>query len=343
MKTIAAILVSQKKDLVIDEIEIPRLDFGKVLVKIKATRICGSQLGEIDGVKGDDPYLPHLLGHEAGGVVLEVGEGVRRVKPGDHVVCHWRISSGIAGPLPRYSWNNSHVNTGHISTFSEYSVISENRLTPIPTGTEFDLAALLADTITTGFGIINNDAQLKIGQSIVVFGIGGIGSGVIIGAKLAGAFPIIAVDIQKNKLEIIKRHGATHVVDANSLSSQKEILSILKGKGADVTVDGTGDPKVIKRCFNISSKTGRTILFGVPNYKSSISFNTLPLHFGKTITGSEGGCSAPEEDIPRYLNLFENNHFGYKDLITHRTKLVDINSSIEIMRKGASMHTMIEF
>ena len=105
MKTKAAILVAQKKDLVIDELEIPSLDVGKILVEIKATRICGSQLGEIDGIKGPDNYLPHLLGHEAGGIVREVGPMVSKVKPGDHVVCHWRPSPGISGPCPQYDWN----------------------------------------------------------------------------------------------------------------------------------------------------------------------------------------------------------------------------------------------
>src|SRR5271168_2807965 len=129
MKTPAAILYEQKKPLVLDEVEVPALKQGQVLVEIGATRICGSQLGEIDGVKGPDRYLPHLLGHEAGATVLEVGPEVKQVKAGDRVVLHWRPGRGIEARPPVYSWNGKKVNAGWITTFSHFAVISENRAT----------------------------------------------------------------------------------------------------------------------------------------------------------------------------------------------------------------------
>src|SRR5262245_60888203 len=145
MKTAAAILVEQRKPLVVDEVEIPPLGYGQVLVNVKASRICGSQLGEIDGVKGPDRWLPHLLGHEGGGVVLEVGPEVRHVRQGDRVVLHWRPGRGIESRPPSYGWNGKTVNAGFVTTFNPLAVISENRLTVVEPDIDYEVCCLLAD------------------------------------------------------------------------------------------------------------------------------------------------------------------------------------------------------
>ncbi len=343
MKTKAAILVEQKKDLIIDEIEIPTVEYGKVLVEIKSTRICGSQLGEIDGVKGEDKYLPHLLGHEAGGIVREVGKGVTRVKEGDHVVCHWRPAPGQSTQCPVYKWGNMSVNAGHITTFCEYSIISESRLTPISKHTSFETAALLADTITTGFGVITNDSAVKIGQSVAVIGIGGIGLGVILGAKIAGANPIIAIDLFDHKLNIAKECGATHTINASNSDMDATIKSIVGNCGVDVMIDGTGNPAIIQQAYNLTKRNGRCVLFGVIPHDKTVELNTLPLHFGRTLTGSEGGASQPEIDIPRYIEMMKNDLFHLKNFVSHRVSLENINEGILRMRNGESIHTMVNF
>ena len=343
MKTKAAILVEQKKDLVVDEIEIPKLEHGKVLVEIKSTRICGSQLGEIEGVKGPDHYLPHLLGHEAGGVVREVGPLVTRVKEGDHVVCHWRPAPGISGPCPTYEWNGSTVNAGHITTFSEYAVISESRLTPIDAKYGHEVSALMADTITTGFGIISNDAKVRIGQSVCVIGIGGIGLGAVLGAKLSGAHPIIAVDLFGHKLEQARRCGATHCINSKEIKIKDAISEIIGRPEVDVMVEGTGRPEIIEAAYELTSSQGTCVLFGVMKFDQKVSLNTLPLHFGRTLTGSEGGQSQPHLDIPRYLRMMDNGVFDLDDFVSHRCRLEDINSAISRMRSGESIHTLINF
>src|SRR5262249_13581836 len=181
MKMKAAILETLRAPLVIDEIEIPALQCGQVLAKIHRTSICGAQLGEIDGRKGEDKFLPHLLGHEGGGVVLETGPGVTHVRRGDHVVLHWRKGPGIQASTAKYDWNGRTVNSGWVTTFNEYTVVSENRLTPIPKDVPFEIAALMGCAVTTALGVINNLAQLKIGQSIAVFGCGGVGLNVVQG------------------------------------------------------------------------------------------------------------------------------------------------------------------
>jgi S-(hydroxymethyl)glutathione dehydrogenase/alcohol dehydrogenase len=341
MKTKAAILVEQKKDLVVDEIEIPKLEHGKVLVEIKATRICGSQLGEIEGVKGPDHYLPHLLGHEAGGVVREVGPLVTRVKEGDHVVCHWRPAPGISGPCPTYEWNGSTVNAGHITTFSEYAVVSESRLTPIDAKYGHEVSALMADTITTGFGIISNDAKVRIGQSVCIIGIGGIGLGTVLGAKLAGAHPIIAVDLFGHKLEQARKCGATHCINSKEIKIKDAISAIIGRSEVDVMVEGTGRPEIIETAYELTSRHGICVLFGVMRFDQKVSLNTLPLHFGRTLTGSEGGQSQPHIDIPRYLRMMDDGAFDLDDFVSHRCKLEDINSAISRMRSGESIHSLI--
>ena len=342
MKTKAAILTEIKTPLVIDEVEVPRLDYGQVLVQLDVTRICGSQLGEIDGAKGPDQWLPHLLGHEGGGTILEIGPGVKTVKPGDKAVLHWRPGSGIQADPPKYSWNGRTVNAGWITTFNNYAVLSENRLTTVPADTCMEVAALLADTLTTGFGLVNNDACLKIGESIVVIGCGGIGLGVVLGASLAGAHPIIAADLHPHKLEMAKDYGATHTIDCSKYDLSEAVLELL-GERPDVVVDGTGTPSVIEAAYKLTHPRGRIVLFGVMHHNARASFNTLPLHFGKVLTGSEGGSSLPDRDIPRYIRMMRDKRFNPADFVTHRMPLDEINTGIQDMREGKVIHAMVHF
>ena len=219
--TLAAILIKLHAPLVVDEINLPtKLSFGQVLVKILYSTICGSQLNEIDGVKGPDRFLPHLLGHEASGEVVAVGEGVTRVKRGDKVVLHWRKASGLEAISPVYTWKNKVVNAGKVTTFQEYAIVSENRLTKISPTFDMKLAALLGCAVTTAMGVINNDAKVKIGESLVCIGVGGVGLNIIQGASLVCAFPIVAVDIVDWKLKLAQKFGATHVLN----SKEKDIV-----------------------------------------------------------------------------------------------------------------------
>src|SRR3990167_11480433 len=202
----AAILTELRAPLVITEVEMPQtLAVGQVLVKMHYSGICGSQLGEIDGAKGDDKFLPHLLGHEGSGTVIAIGAGVRHVKPDDKVVLHWRKGLGIESDTPSYQWNGRKVNAGWIATFNEYAIVSENRATKIPADSDLDVAALFGCAVTTGFGVIENNAKVKIGESVVVFGAGGIGLNIIQAAALVSSYPIIAVDLYDNKLKLAEQ------------------------------------------------------------------------------------------------------------------------------------------
>ena len=331
----AAILVEQNKPLVIAEIDLPEeLEVGQVLVKVHYSGICGSQLGEISGAKGPDPYLPHLMGHEGSGTVVEVGPGVKYHKEGDNVVMHWKPSRGIEAVPPKYTWKGKVVNAGFVTTFNEYAIVSENRLTSLPDDFNLELAPLFGCANPTGFGVICNDAELKIGESIVIFGAGGVGLNEIQAASMTSAYPIIAVDIVENKLDMAKKFGATHVLDSTKCDIVKEILKITKGDELDVIVDNTGNTDVIAQAYDLSKPQGRVILVGVPRKGDKAKLYTLPLHFGKVIKGSHGGAAKPHEDIPRFIKLYEAGLLNLKGLITDRFDFNEINDALDKMRCG---------
>lgn len=331
----AAILVEQHKPLVVDEIELPQsLEVGQVLVKIHYSGICGSQLGEIDGAKGEDKFLPHLLGHEASGTVIETGPGVRHVKSGDTVVLHWRKGLGIEGAPPSYRWRGAKLNAGHIATFNEYAIVAENRVTAIPADSDLEVAALFGCAVTTGFGVVENNAKVRIGQSVVVFGAGGVGLNIVQAAALVGAYPIIAVDLFDNRLALAKDMGATHLINSKAQDAKAAIVSIVGTQGADVFIDNTGQPDIIELGYQITKPQGRVTLVGVPRKGNNINIYSLPLHFGKGLAGSHGGEAIPSEDIPRYQNLFSAGRIKLRELLTEQLPLDDINIAIENMRSG---------
>lgn len=331
----SAILVEQNQPLIIDEIELPnKLKFGQVLVKVHYSGICGSQIGEIDGIKGPDAYLPHLLGHEGSGTVLKVGPGVSYVKPKQKVVLHWKKGLGIESEPPIYAWKGKKLNAGWVTTFNDYAIVSENRCTQIPSNSELDIAALFGCAVTTGFGVIENKAFLKIGESVVVFGAGGVGLNIIQAAALVSAYPIIAIDQFDNRLELAANIGATITINSNQVDAFKKISDILGADGADVFIDNTGVPDIIEMGYKIIKDSGRLVLVGVPKIERNINIFSLPLHFGKSITGSHGGDGNPYFDIPRYHSLYRKDRIKLKNLISKVYPIENINYAIEDVRCG---------
>jgi S-(hydroxymethyl)glutathione dehydrogenase/alcohol dehydrogenase len=250
----AFVLESLNSPLVWSDLELTSLTFGQVKVKTLASGICGAQLQEIRGHKGNAKFLPHLLGHEGCGFVEEIGPGVTKVKPGDKVVMHWRISTGIESDFPKYIFKGREISSGKVTTLSEYSIISENRLTPIPVETPNDFAALLGCAITTAFGVVNNDAKIKIGEKIAILGCGGLGLSLIWGSKLAGASKIIGFDINIEKETVSRKLGATNFMNISS-SSDKNWQKFF-----DIVIDTTGKPDVISAGFSMLSNQGRLIM-----------------------------------------------------------------------------------
>ena len=336
MKFKAAILVELKKPLVIEEIENLPLRFGQVLVKIHCSGICGAQINEIEGAKGPDKFLPHLLGHEATATVLEIGEEVKSVKVGDRVVCHWRKGAGLQGPPAIYTSKTfPRINSGWVTTFSEYSVISENRLTKIPDGFNAESGALLGCAVTTAMGVINNNAKLGIGESIAVFGTGGVGLNIVQFASMVSAYPIIAIDIHDHKLELAKKLGATHTINSFKFNVIDEIRSIIGDKGVNVSIENTGITEVIENAYEVTEAQGRVILVGVPPKAArKPSIYTLPLHFNKILRGSEGGDCKPDIDIPKLVCLCHAGKLNFNGIVSKRYQLEDVNIALADMKNG---------
>jgi S-(hydroxymethyl)glutathione dehydrogenase/alcohol dehydrogenase len=338
----AAILAESKKPLVIEDIEYPEvLEFGQVLVKLHYSGICGAQINEIDAVKGPDKFLPHLLGHEGSGIVRKIGPGVNTVKEGDHVVLHWRPSSGIQAPTPKYNWNGKQINAGWVTTFNELAVISENRLTVIPKNFDMRIAPLFGCAVTTAFGVVNNDAQVKVGQSVLIFGIGGVGLNIAQAVGMVSAHPIVGVDLLSNKLEMGKKFGLTHGLLGGRKGLDTEIRSLVGEKGADVVIETTGNSKLIEQAYELTNPNGVTVCVGVPEKGDNISIYSLPLHFNKRLIGSEGGNAIPDIEIPRYISLIEAKKMSLKGFITHEFPLEGINDALILFRSGKAGRIII--
>jgi len=338
----AAILKESKNPLVVADIQLPSgLEFGQVLVDVHYSGICGAQINEIDAAKGPDKFLPHLLGHEGSGVVKEIGPGVSTVKEGDHVVLHWRPSSGIQSPAPKYSWDGKVVNAGWVTTFNEQAIISENRLTVIPNNFDMKIAPLFGCAVTTAFGVVNNDAQVKVGQSVVIFGIGGVGLNIAQAANMVSAHPIVGVDLLEHKLEMGKKFGLTHAVVGGKEPVNDIIRDIVGAQGADVVIDTTGNSRVIEQAYELTHPDGKTILVGVPRKGDNVNIYSLPLHFNKVLTGSHGGDAVPDLEIPRYIRLMESGRMNLNGLITHEFGLNHINEALDLFRSGEAGRIII--
>jgi S-(hydroxymethyl)glutathione dehydrogenase/alcohol dehydrogenase len=334
-KTKAAILVELNRPLVVADIVMPdELAFGQVLVKVHYSGICGAQINEIDGAKGPDRFLPHLLGHEGSATVLDVGIGVKTVAKGDTVVMHWRPSDGLQSDPPCYEWDGRRVNAGWVTTFNQRAIVSENRLTRLPQGFDLRVAPLFGCAVTTAMGVVNRDAALQVGQSVVVFGVGGVGVNIVQAAQMVSAYPIVAVDIVVSKLEWAKRFGASHAFDSNDPGLADRIREVVGALGADVVVDTTGRARVIELAYDLTRPDGKTILVGVPRKGDNISIYSLPLHFRKVLTGSHGGSAEPHVDIPRLVRLLAAGRMTLDGLITHEFPLDAVNDAITLVRRG---------
>src|SRR6476660_6922083 len=339
-KAKAAILAKSREPLIVDEIDLPdTLNVGQVLVKVLYTTICGAQLNEIAAAKGPDRFLPHLLGHEASATVLETGPGVSNVKPGDTVVLHWRPSLGLQCTPPSYRWRGEKLNAGWVTTFNEFAVVSENRMTPIPADYDLKVAPLLGCAVTTA-AVINNDAKVKIGESVVVFGVGGVGLNVVQFAHLAGANPIVAVDLIDGKLDMAKARGATHTLNSAKVKDiPAAIRDIVGSKGPDKVIETTGVKQVIEQAYDLTHADGTCVLVGVPNEK--VTIYTLPIHFNKVLTGSHGGDARPHVDIPRIIGLVKANRLSFDGIITHEFPLDQINAALDLVRSGEAGRVLL--
>jgi len=344
--TIAAIVQTSTKPLVVDEIQLPgELFAGQVLVEVITSGLCGAQINEIDAVKGPDKFLPHLLGHEGFARVLETGPAVTTVTPGDQVVMHWRPGTGIQSSPPIYKWRGQQLNAGWVTTLNNHAVVSENRVTKIPTSNhDKNMIPLLGCALTTALGVLENDARIGFRDSLLIFGGGGVGLLLIKVAQLFGVRDITVVDIHEEKLQKARELGASNTLKFSNKQEAFSALSELYGvKLPTVAIDTTGQTDAIEICYEISSSEARVILVGVPKKGMKASLYTLPLHFGKLIKGSEGGQCKPQSDIPLLLKLISEGQLNFDNYPTHSFRLAGINDAIAQLKSGTSGRMIIDF
>lgn len=340
----AAVLETINAPLVVAEVGLTPLLRGQVLVRVLLSGICGSQLQEIAGNKGNAKFVPHLMGHEGAGIVMEIGEGVTYVKPGDKVVMHWRKGQGIESDFPRYIYKGKEINSGKVTTFNEYSIVSENRLTVVPLDTPNELCALLGCSLSTALGAINAEARVQPGESVMIVGAGGLGANLVRSAKLAKAGKIISVDIHEHKRDWITELGADFYINTTT-EDLKESLASHGLKDIDVIIDTSGAKRAIEATLPLLSGKGRFIMLGQPKPGETIEIKDA-LHLfggeGKSIKATQGGQFKPHEEIPQYLKMHASGTLTVHDLITHHVKLDEINEALDLLRNGQAARIIID-
>lgn len=342
MKTTAAVLVECGWPLELADLDVPALKTGQVLVEVAFCGVCHTQILEARGHRGHDAYLPHCLGHEGSGFVRECGAGVTKVKPGDRVVLSWIKGAGADVPGTVYGWNGRTVNAGGITTFASHSVISENRLTVVPDGVDMRLAALVGCAVPTGAGVVFNTAQPRPGQSLVVFGAGGIGSCAVAAAALAGCVPVIAVDVNGDKLALAKRLGAAHAINAKTTDPVPAIRELCPG-GADFAVEATGQPAVMRQALAcVRPQGGTAVVVGNAKHGQSLEIDPRELNQGKRLLGTWGGDNAPDRDFPRYCRLIAAGKLNVEPLLSRTYKLHDINAALNDLEAGLCARPLVE-
>ena len=339
----AAVLFQQNKPLKIIDLKIPKkLKIGQVLVKIITSAICGAQIGEIKGIKGKDKWLPHCMGHEGYGKVISKSSSIKKFKIGDYVVMHWRKGSGINSIAHSYESKFGKINAGQVTTFQEYAVISENRLTKIKKFKDknISLAPLLGCAIPTAWGILNKESSISKSDNILIFGAGGLGTTLSIIAKISGCKNICVVDKFQNKKNILSKFKVKFI-------NIKKFHLIKKIKFSRV-IDTTGNVKIINLAFDNVDKNGHLILVGLPKRNSVLKINDPIKLFNSPdanikIFISDGGLFSPDEDMHKIFNIINKNLKEFSELITHQFKIEKVNEAIKLINNGKAIRVGLKF
>ena len=342
MKTEAALLVATGQPLVIAELEIPALKPGQVLVEIAFSGACGTQVMEWRGDKGEDKWVPHCLGHEGTGTVMETGSAVTKVKAGDKVVLSWIKGNGIEAGGAIYEWEGRKVNAGGVTTFQRHALVSENRLTLVPPGMPMELAVLLGCAAPTGMGAIFNVLKVQAGDSVAVYGSGGIGLNSILAAAFAGAMPIIAIDPSPTRRALAKTYGATHVIDPGEGDPIAAIKAIVS-QGVDVAVEATGLPAVMDQAANSTRQQGgRAVVVGNAAHGKTVSINPGLFNSGRSLLGTWGGDSVPDRDYGRFGKLLSSSRFPVRDLLSKPYRLEEADQALGDLAAGRVGRPLID-
>ena len=356
----AALLSTVGAPLELTEIELPEPGPGKVRVKLAAAGVCHSDLSLANGVLR--AKTPVVLGHEGAGTVVSVGAGVDSVRPGDPVVLNWAPACGnchlcaIGEPWLCENQYAASVETYAalpdgtglypglgVAAFAEETIVNENAIIPLPEGVPLTSAALLGCAVLTGYGAIHNAARVRAGESVVVFGLGGVGLAVLQAARIAGASPIVAVDVSPEKEELARLHGATEFLLADE-QTPKAVRKLTGGNGADHAFECVGRSTTIRAAWSSTRKGGRVTVVGIGGKDDLVSFSALEVfHFARTLTACVYGNSDPVKDIPVLAEHVRAGRLDLDSLITDRITLEEIPAAFERMAAGRGGRSLVVF
>ena len=366
MKFKAAVLHEVGARLEIEELEMQPLLPGDVLVRVQASGLCHTDL---EVIQGSLAYpLPIVLGHEGAGVVEEVGAGVTRVRPGDHVLLSWNPHCGhcfycdrdqpiLCEPFRR------HQPQGHLldgtsrmrrqgnevhhysvtSTNAEYTVVPESGAVPISGEIPFDRACIIGCGVMTGVGGVVRKAQVEPGSSVAVIGCGAVGLNALQGARLAGATTIIAVDLGQEKLQRAREFGATHCIDAGEDHAVDSVLQLTQGRGADYVLESAGNVQVFSTAVEMARPGGNVIWLGKVNTDTEVRFRWGSLMGERQIVRSSYGNARPMRDFPWLVDEYLRGQLKLDELITRRIGLDEINDGFDMLARGEGIRTVIMF
>lgn len=350
----------------VEEISLAPPGANEVLVELAAAGLCHSDLSVMDGSR--PRVMPMVLGHEASGVVREVGAGVTDLSPGDHVVfsfvpvcgncsycvqgrgalCEPGAKSNVAGTLlsGTRSFSNTDSAINHhlgVSAFSELTVVARESLVRIDKSLPLDMAALFGCAVLTGVGAVLNTAEVEAESSVAVFGLGGVGLSMVIGASYAKAHPIIAIDRFDDKLELARELGATHTVNASNVDAVEAVREITSG-GADHVFEGVGSEQVLIQAYQATKRGGTTVTAGLPHPDKMFSIPAFSLVAEeRTIKGSYMGSCVPGRDVPAYIEMYLQGLLPIDKLRTHTISLDEINAGFDRLTEGKAVRQIIEF
>ncbi|MFZ2060089.1 MAG: Zn-dependent alcohol dehydrogenase [Candidatus Binatus sp.] len=358
----AAVFHGPKLPLSIEDVELDKPQDREVLIKTVASGVCHSDLHFVDGFY---PYpAPAVLGHEAAGIIEEVGKQVTYVKPGDHVICCLSVFCGnceqcMSGhpnrcsnkaatqrnpsDKPRISQKGKPVNQFlDISSYCEKMLLHENAVVKIREDLPLDRAALIGCGVTTGVGAVLNTAKIEPGSTVAVFGAGGVGLAAIQGARIAGARKIIAVDMFEGKLAMAKRLGATDTVDASSSDPVDEIRKITGG-GVDYSFEAIGLKKAAEQAFNSLKAGGTATVIGMIPVGQKVEIDGYMFLTERKLQGSNMGSNRFRIDMPKYIDFYLQGRLNLDDMISQRRKLEDVNDAFRAMKAGEVARTVLMF
>ena len=337
----AVVLRKPGTDLEIVNLVVPRLLEGQVLVQMKFSGVCRSQLMEARGLRGDDVWVPHLLGHEGVGTVLAIGSGVSKVAPGDSVILGWIKGNGLDSPAPVFrSVDGERINAGRVTTFSEFTVVSENRVFLKPIEIPDQVAVLFGCALLTGAGMVTNEARPAAGEVVLINGLGGVGLAALI-ASGSLDIQVVAADPDAEKRRLAAQLGANFVVDP-TVAGLVEQVTALFPTGVDVALDAAGTASGIEAAFEcLTPEGGRLIFASHPPADERICLDPHALIRGRSISGSWGGSSRPDVDIPNLARSIRNAGIDLSFMTPRTYALQQVNEALNDLEHGRGIRPLI--